>query len=233
MVTPGIEPEQVAIDLGPFAQHKEMKLALFGQWPGYMNTWQPSHWAIENRRIEFRIMQVAGYKRVFDTPDTKADVVLMQNLEAAVKPEAKIPADFRFPYPEFGDAGLTFSTHPQVLVGDGWRGLRFVGAVTNDTGCSSFGSGSPPHLVYFFEGISDDGRFFILMRAWASNPQLERRLGKECTAGAKAANPEADPFLKNEMPALFDREISSADPASFQPSLDQLDAVIRSLKLQR
>jgi hypothetical protein len=58
-------------------------------------------------------------------------------------------------------------------------------------------------------------------------------LQDECTAGARSADADSDPFIKNDMPALFDRVISDSDPASFQPNLDQLDAVVRSLKLKQ
>jgi hypothetical protein len=230
MVTPGIEPEQIAIDFAPFARPTEMKLALFGQWPGYMDDWQPSHWAVENGRLEFRIMQVAGYKKVFDYPGTKRGVVRMENLEAALKPGANIPADISLPYPAYGDAGVHFSTRPQLFEGEGWRGLRRINAYAQDDGCIF-----SPHadLAYVFEGISNDGRFFILMRSPVANLQVSRRLDKDCTSGAKTAGAKADSFFKNEMPVLFDKAIAGADPASFQPNLDQLDAVIRSLKLKQ
>jgi hypothetical protein len=226
MLTPGIAPEQISIDFGSFGQQREMKLEPFGQWEGYMDDWQPTNWALENKGLEFRIMQVAGYKKVFSGPDMRSDVAVMENLEAALKPGAKIRPDIALPYPVYGDAGLDYSTRSQLLVGEGWRGLRRIEVHSQDTGCP------PGHLAYVFEGISDDGRFFILMRRWIANPQLESRLNKDCAAGLKAAGASSDSFFKAGMPAILDRDVTGTDPASFQPSLDQLDAVIVSLKLR-
>jgi hypothetical protein len=229
MVTPGIKREEISIDFGSFAKQGELALVPFGQWEGCMDDWQPSHWGLENDHFEFRIMQVAGYKKVFGA-HLKGDLAVMENLEAALKVGAKIPADITLPYPTYGDTGLNFSTHPQVLDREGWRGLRRIGAYAQDDGCIF---GPQALLAYVFEGLTNDGRFFILMRAGVSNPQVGQRLEKECTAGAKAAGANSDTFFKKEMPAIFDRDIAAADPASFKPSLDQLDAVIRSLKLKR
>jgi hypothetical protein len=228
MIAPGIKPEDISIDFGRFAQKKEMKTEFFGQWQGMAEEWQPSHWAVQNRHLEFRIMPVAGYRKVFADPDSKSDLAAMENLEASLKPGATVPADLQLPYPGFGDAAMIFSTRPQLLQGEGWRGLRRIGAFAQDDGCIF---GPDAHLGYVFEGLSDDGRFFILMRAWVSNRSVGALLQKKCTAGAEAAGRDSDPFFKKEMPALFDEAISTADPASFHPHLEDLDVVVRSLKL--
>src|SRR5262249_20893279 len=151
-------------------------------------------------------------KKVFSAPDMRSDVAAMENLEAALKPGAKIPPDIALPYPAYEDAGLDYSTRPQLLVGEGWRGLRRISVQAQDIVCP------PGDLAYVFEGISDDGRFFILMRKWISNPQLERRLKGDCAAGLKAAGANSDSFFKAEMPAILDRDVTGTDPASFQPN---------------
>lgn len=75
-------------------------------------------------------------------------------------------------------------------------------------------------LGYYFEGISNDGRFFILIRAHvAPSTALAQRFSEDCARNA-------------DMNAVFRKDVTAADPASYQPNLDQLDAVIRSLKLQ-
>lgn len=229
MITPGIKPEDISIDFGPLAQKKDLAPVFFGQWEGYEDEWWPSHWAVE-KKVEFRIMQVAGYKAVFAGHDEKGDLEVMENLEAALKPGATIPADVALPYPAFGDVGLNFSTRPQLVQGDGWRGLRRISAFSQDDGCIF---GPETFLGYVFEGITDDGRFFILMRRGVSNRSVGVLLQKECTEGTNSYDSRSDPFLKNVMPKLFDKAISEADPASFKPRLDQLDAVVRSLKIRR
>jgi|SRR5215469_3581697 len=226
LIDPGIKPDQISMDLGSLAKGKQMKLEPFGQWEGCMGDWEPSHWALEAKGFEFRIMQVAGYKKVFSGPGLAGDAAVMENLEAAVKPGAKIPANIGLPYPAYGDAGLNFSTRPQLLEGDGWRGLRFLASYGQDTGCWFDDS------AYVFEGISNDGRFFVLMRAAIANPRVARRLAQECKTAAEKTPPKDETFFKDQVPEMFDKAMSAADPASFQPNLNQLDAVIKSLKLK-
>ena len=39
-------------------------------------------------------------------------------------------------------------------------------------------------------------------------------------------------FFREQVPDMFDKAMSAAYPASFQPNLSQLDAVTKSLKLK-
>jgi hypothetical protein len=79
MVDPGLKPDQISIDFGSFTKSKQMKFVPFGQFKGCVDDWEPSHWALDDNRVEFRIMQVAGYKKVFG-PDSS-----MALLESTIK----------------------------------------------------------------------------------------------------------------------------------------------------
>lgn len=87
------------------------------------------------------------------------------------------------------------------------------------------------HLTYVFEGVSDDGRFFAMMHRGVSNPEATRALSKLCTDWSRGQ--DFVTVFDKEMPALFDKDVSAAEPASFRPNLDQLDAVARSLKIKQ
>src|SRR6266700_774397 len=210
MVDPGIRAEQISIDFGSFARNDQLALVPYANFEGYMDPAWPSHLGLQTKHLEFRIMPVAGYKKVFETEKDNS----MARLEAALQPGAKAVAGHALPYPVYGDRGYNMEARQELLHGEGWRGLRWIGGFGQDTACR-------PDLAYVFEGITDDGRFFIMIRAAISHPATEQRWAKGCTSDAEAP----------KINARLERDLAAADPGSFHPNLDQLDAVIKSLKL--
>ncbi len=218
MVDPGVKPEDLSVDFGVFAQNKELVIAPFAEDGGelFWESW-PTHLAVDRRGFEFRIMTVDGNKKVFKKYER------MTALGAALGARGKNADAGKLPYPVYRAGGLNLWTKPKFLEGDGWRGLRWIGAFSDDFTCNPNG--------YVFEGISNDGLFFVMMRAQISNLKFGRRLDQGCLD--KIRERGSIELLEKEMPTVFDKDLSAADPASFQPNLDQLDAVIRSLKLKR
>ena len=142
----------------------------------------------------------------------------MDALEAALATRGRKSNSSPLPYPVYLGGGLNMLARQKFFTGDGWRGLRWIGVFGQDTSCN-------PDLGYVFAGTSNDHRYFILMRSAISNPTAIQRFSKECeTATKETWNAPAD--------KPFDREMTSAAVDSFQPNLDQLDAVIQSLKLK-
>jgi hypothetical protein len=222
LVDPGIAPDQISIDLGPIGKGKQMKLQPFGQWSGCSeDDSQPTHWELQGGRVEFQIMQVAGYKKALE-PDSS-----MSRLESTLRLGKMAPVT-ELPYPSMPGIGLNLWGRQRFLEWDGWKGIGWVGAFGQDWVCSFAGEDV---LAYVVQAISDDGRFFVMMRVWVSNSEAGSHLDQKCLAGPKGR--DFDNFFKNQMPVIFDKEVSTADPASFTPNLDQLDAVIKSLKLKR
>lgn len=205
-----------------------MKLEPFGQWAGCSEDYSvPSHWVLEAHTfdIDFRIMQVAGYKKALE-PDSSMDA-----LESAIR-NRKLARVEDLPYPYIPDSGLNMWGRQKFLEWDGWKGISWVGAFGQDYLCGFDGKGE--YLAYVVQAISDDGRFFVMMRRGVSNPQAARQLDQKCNAGPNhKGSKEWESFFHEDMQALFDKEMSAADPATFTPNLDQLDAVIKSLKLKR
>ncbi len=223
-VSPGITLEQISIDISSLAQGSQFSVVPANKACDESEPW-PSHLALKNRRFEFRVMTVAGYKEIL-RPDE------MKLLQTAVMSGGKDLSFNKLPYPFYGGGGLLLATKPELLQGQGWRGLRWIGAFGQDVSCEFRFDGE--NSAYVFEGISNDSKYFILVRAAISNSPLADRLRQDCDASLHQ-NPKRsiDALFEKDMPALFEKDIAGADPASFQPNLDQLDAVVRSLKLKK
>jgi hypothetical protein len=110
--------------------------------------------------------------------------------------------------PGYVEAALMLGTREEIVENQSFRALRYVGHFGQDE--------SPPSnpMSYILQGVSRDGRYFIMMRAQCSHPSL-----------AKPGS--ATPAALREVA----RRLAAAAPDSFNPSLIQLDAVARSLRL--
>ncbi len=209
-VDPGIKPEQVTIDFGQFVQGDRLKVVPYAHFEGYIDESWPTHLAVEGKGFEFRIMSVAKYREVFQ-PDQSMDL-----LQEALQSGGKAVAVEKLPYPILPDEGFIMSARREFFKGEGWHGLRWIGGFGQDDTCR-------PDLAYFFRGMSDDGRYFVMIRAQISHPRTRQLWTQDCVADADA--PKIDQQLG--------RDLDAAPPNSFHPSLDQLDAVIKSLRLLR
>lgn len=89
-------------------------------------------------------------------------------------------------------------------------------------------------LAYVFVGLSTDGRYLIVLRSDISHPDQKRLMPPVEIQGSPGHTWESsDPKIQTRMRLQLEKSLAAADPASFQPGLDQLDAVIRSLKLKQ
>lgn len=216
LVDPGIRPEQISADFSQFAPQAKWKFVPYSHFGEEVDDFWPSHLALQDGQFEFRIMPTEGYRRIVQTED-------IDRFESALRSNGGEGDPRKFPYSSYGDAALMIATRPKLIQGDGWRGFRWIGEYAQDSGC--FFS----DLSYIFEGITQDGKFFLRMQTGIVNPQATKALTQRCGDESKART--FDEFFEKQMPVLFDKELSSADPASFQPNLDQLDAAVRSLKI--
>ena len=213
----GITSEQVSIDLDGFAQNSRLAAVAYAQGDACDedDLGAPAHLALENDQIEFRIMPIDGLKLLWGTDQS------ILHLEAAIR-DSDTKVDARvLPYAESkgGDAANVMTSRQEALHGEGWHGVRWIGGYAQD-------GEYPSGLGYVFEGISDDHRFFILVRAPISNSQLQ-----ENSPAAAHKNPQSK-SVQVEMRDRLSKALALAPPASFQPDLHQLDSVIESLKLQ-
>lgn len=222
LVDPGIRPDQISINAGDLAASAKWTLIPYSHFEGYAEDPWPSHLALEGAQLEFRVMPIVGYKKIVSSED-------MDKLQAALQSNGKGADPRKFPYSGHNDAALEVATRPKFLQGQGWRGLRWIGQYSQDYVCGF------KYLTYVFEGISDDGKFFFMMQRGMSNAEVTGALDRACTDGLRGKKQEEEfkAFFDKEMPPVLEKDISAADPVSFQPGLDRLDAIALSLKLNK
>lgn len=226
MIDPGITPGEISIDFSSFAQRDRLAVVPYAEGCDEGDESWPAHLGLDTGHFEFRIMQVAGYKEVFAKHWGAA---AMTNLEAALSSVGNAAAGSKLPYVDnsrWGTYGMT--ARQESVEGDGWRGLRWI---------AGYGGGDEDYpstaLGYIFEGISNDGRYFILIRADISHPDQKRLRPRRPIQGPPGHTWEAgDPKLETPARLQLEKALATANPASFRPSLNELDAVIRSLRLK-
>ncbi|HLJ88975.1 MAG TPA: hypothetical protein VKZ53_19300 [Candidatus Angelobacter sp.] len=213
----GIRRNQVSIDFGSFAKGQKLEVAPYELNDGvdYPDSW-PTHLALVRDDFSFRIMTVEGYKKIFSEDHSNMDAFE----KALLKGGAGLESD-KLPYSAFYDAGIMMWSRSQVLRGPGWHGLRWIVDMGQDYGCELY-------LFYLFEGLSDDGRYFIMLKSKISNAPVERQFSKQCEDASRPGGNPGDEMYRR----LFQKEMTGAAPDSFRPNLNQLDGVLRSLKLQ-
>jgi hypothetical protein len=203
---PGIKPDQVSLDLGAFGGKAKLTSQPFRpRLTGELDDGWPAHLSVQNEKIEFKIMSLEGLKkRMARDPEwTKG----LGRLEAALKPGAKTIPPEQLP-PGNVEAALRLGAREEIVENQSFRALRYVGYFAQDV--------TPPSnpISYILQGISRDGRHFIMLRAQTSHPSLSKPGASTPAAMREAA-----------------RRLAAATPDSFTPSLTQLDAVARSLRL--
>jgi hypothetical protein len=217
---PGIKPEQFSIDFGTITKQQFSIVPYsFDDGEDFLESW-PTHLAVAGNTFEFRVMTVAGYKKMFEKYQRMDNLAAVLNSGGTQlkmnKDSAYSVPYYAIPYAAYKGAGMDMTARRQSLNGDGWRGLRWIGAFGQDTACK-------PYLAYIFEGISNDGRYFVLMRADIRNSAAEHQFEQQCSVViTEGSDPRGN--------VIFEHVMAAADAASFQPSLDELDAVIHSLK---
>jgi len=229
LIDPGITPGEISIDFGSIAQKGQLAIIPYQTGCDEGDESWPTHLGLDTGHFEFRVMQVAGYEKLFSTDSGGASA--MANLEAALSlSSGKNLAAGKMPYIYKDRWGAyIMSARQELLEGDGWRGRRWI---------AGYGGGDEDYpssnLGYLFEGISNDGRYFILIRADISHPDQKRLRPRRQILGPPGHTWEAsDPKLETPARLMLEKALATDDPASFQPSLNELDAVIRSLKLKR
>lgn len=116
--------------------------------------------------------------------------------------------------PGSSEAALLFGARAEFVEGTSIRGIRYIGQFAQD----DFG---PAQLLsYVLFGINRDGKYFITVQGEITFPELPKD-GAPISAGPKLRALQADAA----------RRLNAAKPEAFKPSLVQLDAVAKTLKL--
>lgn len=215
LVNPGIKPDQPSLDFGSFPKTEFTLVPKSVSCGEIADDW-PAHLAANDQAMGIRVMSVARYKEMFGDAAIAA-------LEAALRTQGKNADARKLPEAVSGDVGLILASRPTYWQGKGWRGLRWIAEYGQDTSCEFQG------LTYVAEGLSEDGRFLAMMVSQVTSSAVTGRLTQQCKRMVESKG--FDDRFEKEMPALFDQTVGTA-PGSFQPNLNRLDAVIRSLTLK-
>lgn len=212
LVDPSLRPDQVSVDLGKLADDSRpgssspTEMCLGDAWP--------AHVVIANGFVTIRILQIVGYNKFF--PGEAG----MSRLAASLKPGAITPNPTKLPHASYDRKDDFIAIRPELFTGQGWRGRRWIEVAYRN---GDYDAGP----MYVFEGLTDDGQFFVWMYANVTHPEFERMRPTEEQDDEKVKKKEAQSLL------LLKKSLAAASPSSFSPNLDDLDAVIRSLKIKR
>jgi hypothetical protein len=102
----------------------------------------------------------------------------------------------------------------KVIYGPGLRAVRWVGAYDQTD------SGPVDPIAFAADGITPDGRYFVMIRGLVSHPAVPNA----------ASVPEGDRLT--DFRKTLARKLDSAPPDSFTPSLEKLDEIVRSFAIR-
>jgi len=160
------------------------------------------------------VMRVEGFKKTWGAEDDGAKRVA--RLEAALKSGVVTGSPADLPGQAGENAELVFFAARRVIRGPGLRAVRWVGAWDQTN------SGPVDPIAYGADGITPDGQYFVRIRALASHPALPDA----------AHTPDRDEKQLKDFRAKMANTLDSAPPASFTPSLDKLDEIVRSFAVR-
>ena len=208
LISAGTKPEQISVDLGAHDKSKAVEAKPLEITCEVGESW-PAHILVQSNHFNLRVMQTAGYEELFRQKKH------MAVLRASLRPGAKPPDAKDLPYAGSEDAAAVMTARAEFIKGNGWRGWRWLEGQAQD-GDYPASDG----LGYTFEAITDDGRFFIRARTGISHPDIKRIHPSDVVE-------QNDTQLR----LLLEKSLAAAPPSSFSPNLNDLDAIIRSLKI--
>jgi hypothetical protein len=212
MLSVGLTAEQVSINYGNLGQKKDAKVEPYLH-SCEVGSSSPASVVLQSHAGWLYVMQVQGYKNVFfDDPSMQ---VLISSLERKAPP---LDAN-KLPFAYDGDAAIVMTARPEWMDGQGWKGWRWIEGSSQD-------GDYPGGLGYIFEGVTNDGRYFLRMTGQISHPEL-KRLDTE-NISDEAARDKAE----KENNQLLKKSLEKAEPTSFTPKLNDIDAMIRSILLK-
>jgi hypothetical protein len=159
------------------------------------------------------VMTVEGFKKTWWFEDEGARRVA--RLEAALKSGVVNGPPQELPGQATEHADLVFFAARKVIHGPGLRAVRWVGAYDQTD------SGPVDPIAFAADGITPDGRYFVMIRVLVSHPAVPN------AAAIPAERDRLVDFRKN-----LARKLDSAPPDSFTPSLERLDEIVRSFAIR-
>ncbi len=222
---PGITADRVSIAAGLFPPGSKLTLKAFdpGDFMSYctpllLNDGLPAHLRLEGEHAWLGIMSVAGLRKANPTWVEDGDLREL----GGVRPFA-VPLKPLFSV--LDDAALTHWGRMEYFEAESWRGLRWLAKYYQD-----YAPLQNP-LMYVFAAISNDGKYFIWLRAdidYLNPPPELFQLTDE-----QRAQFDDDQKAWEIFQSKVDVGLTGASPKSFKPDLDELDAFVRSIELRQ
>jgi hypothetical protein len=216
-----MEPHDPRIDLGLRASQislpalaKQIEWKRENFWPVVpeLADFGPDRLVAHVGNIEVCVMTVEGFQKTwwFEQEGPKR----VARLQAALKSGAVTVSPQQLPGQATAHADLVFFAGRKVIFGPGLRAVRWVGAYDQTD------SGPVNPLAYAADGITPDGRYFVMIRGLVSHPAVSNT----------AHSLEGDRL--NEFRAKLARKLDSAPESSFTPGLEKLDDIVRSFSIR-
>jgi hypothetical protein len=172
----------------------------------------PDRLQTQVKDVSVCVMSVEGFKKTWWDKEDGARRVA--RLEAALKSGVVTGSPDLLPGFATAHADLVFFAARKVILGPGLRAVRWVGAYDQTD------SGPIDPISYAADGITPDGRYFVMIRGSVSHPAIPN-----------AASSPAQDQLKDFRVKLA-RKLDSAPSTAFTPSLEKLDEMVRSFSIR-
>jgi hypothetical protein len=153
----------------------------------------------------------------------------IKRLQAVLAAPSKTQNNDNLPRVPFLNAGQVFAAQQKVVHFSGGSGVRFITQYGQDVSPIN-NSG----LFYHFEGLSDDGRNYVVAILPVNLPFLASDNNPNSgvpPGGIAFPAPSASPSDHNAYYQQLTGRIDSASPAQFNPSLDELDRMMQSITI--
>jgi hypothetical protein len=119
----------------------------------------PASLVLSSGKIEMHIMSTEAIRNTYWRYDEAEWTKRLALLESSLRPGARLGSPFDLPMTRIDESGLFFAAMEKRLDGGSFRSLRWV-ANFSPVALAPFNP-----LIYIAEGISRDGRYFLLVRA--------------------------------------------------------------------
>ena len=218
-----LDPEAVSVSVEPVAEEVARTLVPAtggGDAPPWGRVPEHVQLSIEGYALDdtfhepaIRIYPVTAFSEM----SGPADLVISQVQALVQEQPAELPAQLPL-LPPFNAAQM-FYAQPEFLEGDGGQGIRFV---------SQYSQARVPannhELFYTYQGLTDDGRYYVSVILPVFAPFLPDQ-------AEMPEDPESfDAGFEGYVADVVD-QLNALDAGDFVPSLDALDAVVRSISV--
>lgn len=146
----------------------------------------------------------------------------------AILSGAAAPTAENLPHITFFNAGQAFAAQIKTIQFQGGSGVRFLTEYAQ-----YYATANNNDLFYEFQGLTSDGKYYILAILPASHPLLAMDENPETVipaGGIPFPGYDNQNALETYYPAVVNL-LNSAAPESFNPALGTLDALIQSLNI--